>query len=137
MKELRNNKMLSIIAVATLALICTLIVTQTGLVSLVFADDTNVKTSGTMNKVIGWVAGIGGGIVAIFLVISIVKDGLEYAKGNGSGSPLKIIGKVLFLLLMIGLIFLATNYASIGNKAKGIGNTVVNKVSSETDNVFK
>lgn len=135
MKELRSNKMLSIIAVATLALICTLVVTQTGLVSLVFAD-TTVKENSTINTVIGWVAGIGGGIVSIFLIISIVKDGLEYAKGNGSGSPLKIIGKVLFLLLMIGLIFLATNYKSIGDKAKGIGSTVVSKVNSETNNAL-
>lgn len=135
MKELRSNKMLSIIAVATLALICTLVVTQTGLFDVVLAEDKTKNT--TMENIIGWVAGIGGGIIAIFLIISIVKDGLEYAKGNGSGSPLKIIGKVLFLLLMIGLIFVATQYHKWGKNAESIGSSLISTVSGEASKVFK
>jgi hypothetical protein len=93
-----------------------------------------VETSSTMNSIIGWAAGIGGGIIAIFLIVSIVKDGIEFAKGQGSVSIWKIIGKVLFLILCIGLIFLATNYDELGNKMKDVGSSAVDTINSEFNN---
>lgn len=80
-----------------------------------------------VNTILGYVGGIGGGIVAIFLIISIVKDSISLANGQGSGSMWKIIGKVLCLVLMIGLIFLALNYGVLGNTAKDIGQNVLNQ----------
>lgn len=93
-----------------------------------------VETSSTMNSIIGWAAGIGGGIIAIFLIVSIVKDGIEFAKGQGSVSIWKIVGKVLFLILCIGLIFLATNYDELGNKMKDVGSNAVDTINSEFNN---
>lgn len=77
----------------------------------------------TMQKIVGWVGGIGGGIVAIFLIISLIKDGIALAKGGGDASPLKIAGKVIFLIVILGLIGLAINYAQLAN----VGNSLANK----------
>ena len=102
-----------------------------------FADDAaSAETSSTLNNVISWVAGIGGGIVAIFLIISLVKDGVGMAKGSGDSSIFKIIGKALFLLLIIGLIFVAVKYDTWGQKAESIASTGINKVDGEVNNVW-
>lgn len=53
-------------------------------------------------------ATIGAGIVAIFLIYSIVKDGVGYARG-GSGIT-GIIGKVMFLMLVMGVVVIGANY---------------------------
>lgn len=79
--------------------------------------------NGTMQKIVGWVGGIGGGIVAIFLIISLIKDGIALAKGGGDASPLKIAGKVIFLIVILGLIGLAINYSQLAN----VGNSLANK----------
>ena len=79
--------------------------------------------NGTMKTIVGWVGGIGGGIVAIFLIISLIKDGIALAKGGGDASPLKIAGKVIFLIVILGLIGLAINYAQLAN----VGNSLANK----------
>lgn len=89
--------------------------------------------SGTMNNIVKWAATIGGGLVALFLIINIVKEGFAYAKGQGNGSVLGIIGKVLFLILMIGIIFLAQNYEKLGNAAKDIGQKGVDIVQTEVN----
>ena len=94
------------------------------------------QTSGTMDNIIGWVAGIGGGIVAIFLIISLAKDGIGIAKGSGDSSIMKVIGKALFLILIIGLIYLAVNYDTIGDKAEKIANTGIDKVDTEVQNAL-
>lgn len=86
-----------------------------------------VQTPSIVSQVLGIVAGIGGGILAIFLIISLVKDGIAYSTGNGSNSVWKIIGKVLFLILLIGLIFLAMNYMVLGNTAKTFGENVLSQ----------
>ena len=89
--------------------------------------------SGTMSKIVQWAAGIGGGVVALFLIISLAKDGIGLAKGSSDSSILKIIGKALFLILIIGLIYLAVNYDSLGNKAKDIADKGVNTVDTEVN----
>lgn len=89
--------------------------------------------SGTMSKIVSWAAGIGGGVVALFLIISLAKDGIGLAKGSGDSSILKIIGKALFLILIIGLIYLAVNYDSLGNKAKNVADKGTNILDTELD----
>lgn len=86
-----------------------------------------VQTPALVTQIIGWVGGIGGGIVAIFLIVSLVKDAIAFANGSGSNSIWKIVGKVLFLILMIGLIFLAMNYGVLGNTAKDVADKVLNE----------
>lgn len=97
---------------------------------------TAFAANGTMTKIVKWAAGIGGGIVAIFLIISLAKDGIGLAKGSGDSSVLKIIGKALFLILIIGLIYLAMSYDSLGKKAKNIANKGVNTVNTEINNAL-
>ena len=87
----------------------------------------------TMGKIVGWAAGIGGGVVALFLIISLAKDGIGLAKGSSDSSILKIIGKALFLILIIGLIYLAVNYESLGKKAENIAGKGVNTVDTEVN----
>ena len=102
-------------------------------VALEIAD--TVTENSFMTRVVQWVAGIGGAIIAIFLIVSIAKDGIAYAKTGGSVLP--IIGKVLFLILCIGLVFLAVNYSSLGNKAASVANGAVDVVDSEANNFFE
>lgn len=90
-----------------------------------------------ISGVVSWAAAIGGGIVAIFLVVSLVKDGIEFAKGQGSVSIFKIIGKALFLILIIGLIFLAVNYDTLGQKAQNVGDKAINTVNNEIGTIIK
>lgn len=103
--------------------------------AIAFADGDG--GTGFMAKLVGWAAGIGGGIVALFLIVSLVKDGIEFAKGQGSVSVFKIIGKALFLILIIGLVFLAVNYATLGNTAKDLGQGVIDKVNDEANVILK
>lgn len=100
--------------------------------TLAFAATEN----GFMTNLVQWAAGIGGGIIAVFLIVSLVKDGIEFAKGQGSVSIFKIIGKALFLILIIGLIFLAVNYNSLGTTASDLGNDVINIVNNEANMLF-
>ena len=101
-----------------------------------YADNATVTSPAVISKLIGWGAGLGGGVIAIFLIVSLVKDGIEFAKGQGSVSIWKIIGKALFLILIIGLIFLATNYSTLGNNAKNIGNKAINTINNEVNTVL-
>ena len=94
---------------------------------------TAFAAGGTMGKIVSWAAGIGGGVVALFLIISLAKDGIGLAKGSSDSSILKIIGKALFLILIIGLIYLAVNYESLGKKAESIADKGVNTVDTEVN----
>lgn len=93
----------------------------------------SITESNFINNLIGWGAGIGGGIIALFLIVALVKDGIEFAKGQGSVSIWKILGKVVFLVLIIGLIFLAVNYKSLGDAASRVGNEALNIVNDEVN----
>lgn len=105
---------------------------------MAFADKS-AQSRPFIASLVSYAAGIGGGIVAVFLVVSLVKDGIEFAKGQGSVSIFKIIGKALFLILIIGLIFLAVNYDSIGKKAQNIGDKAINTIDNEVtgSNILK
>lgn len=96
----------------------------------------SVTESNFVNNLVGWGAGIGGGIIALFLIVSLVKDGIEFAKGQGSVSIWKILGKAVFLILIIGLIFLAVNYKSLGDTASKVGNKAINTVNNEVNTVL-
>ena len=89
--------------------------------------------SSFITTIVQWAAGIGGGIIALFIIVSLVKDGMEFAKGQGSVSIWKILGKVCFLILVIGLVFLSTGYMSLGNTAKSIGDKGLNTVQEEVN----
>lgn len=67
-----------------------------------------MESVNAMNSIMTWGIALCGGIIAIFLVMAIVKDGIEFASGRGN-SMVGIIGKCLFLILMIGLIFMSRN----------------------------
>lgn len=136
MKELAINKKTVFIAVAsviTLALVM-MVAYRYMPFNMSFADD--VQENSAISHVVGWAAGIGGGLVALFMIVSIVKDGISFAKGSGNTSIFAIIGKILFLILLIGLIFLATNYTNLGKKAQTIGNTVVDTVNEQATNAL-
>lgn len=101
------------------------------------AANNNSATSSTfIDGLVSWGAGIGGGIVALFLIVALVKDGIEFAKGQGSVSIFKILGKAVFLVLIIGLVFLAVNYKSLGNTAMSIGQNALNTVETEMNTIL-
>ena len=80
----------------------------------------------SMDGLVKYAAWIGGGILAIFLIYAIVKDGIAYAKGGG---------KVLFLLLCLGLIFIVTKYTSIGDKAKDIAGKGIEIIGQQAETI--
>lgn len=94
-----------------------------------------VMAGSVISKIVSWGAGLAAGIVALFLMYAIAKDGYEYAKGQGS--VFKILGKALFLILCIGIIILAINYEKIGNKFSQLANTGIDIVATEASDVFK
>lgn len=87
----------------------------------------------SMDGLVKYAAWIGGGVLAIFLIYAIAKDGIAYAKGGGSIFP--IIGKVLFLLLCLGLIFIVTKYTSIGDKAKEIAGKGIEIIGQQAETI--
>lgn len=104
--------------------------------TIAFADDATATTPTFVTNILGYAGGIGGAVVAIFLIVSIVKDAISLANGQGSTSIWKIIGKVALLILMIGLIFLAMNYTSLGNTAKNIGQGAIDAGAGLATNVL-
>ena len=91
----------------------------------------SVAENSLMSGVVKWAAGIGGGLIALFLIVSIIKNAVGYAKGSGSSSIFKIIGEALFLILLIGLIFIAVRYTTLGNTASGIAQQGVTIVEQQ------
>lgn len=87
-------------------------------------------TSNIMNKIVGTAFMICGGFAAIFLMWSIMKDVKDYTKGGGSSSIWKIGGKVLFTLICIGLIMLASNWQNAANKFKDVQDKIINQTQS-------
>lgn len=84
-------------------------------------------TAGTLlGKIITIVVTVAGGLIAIFLIYSIVKDAIAFAKGDGNGSVIKILGKVLFLIICIGLIFIVMNWQTLGERAQNIMDPLIN-----------
>lgn len=80
----------------------------------------------------------GAGALALVLIWSLVKEGIAYGKGSGSGSLWGIIGKALTLILMLGIIYLAINYdTALNSTATDFGDkliNVTNKVVTEVEN---
>ena len=139
MKQTKTNQetLIKIGIIALLAVVLAVITLNCG--AFAFADGSQPTTntvgqSTFLSNVIKYVGGVGGALVGIFLIVSIVKDGIQFAKGGGQVSPFKIVGKVLFLILMIGLIFLAVNYESIGKTGQNVGQGIINTISSELGN---
>jgi len=75
---------------------------------------------------------VGGALVGIALIISIVKDAMGYIKGSGSNSIGKIIGKVLLLIVMIGIIAVAQS-----GGFSGLGKNAANKAQQVTEDVVQ
>lgn len=84
-----------------------------------------------MTTVLTWAGTFAGGVVALFLIIGLVQDGIGYAKGSGDASVLKIVGKVLFLILIIGLIYAAVSYDALGQKGQAVANKVIDHANTE------
>ena len=79
-------------------------------------------------------AGVGAGIIAAVLIVAIVKDVLAYAKGGGSNSVWKIVGKVAFLVICLGFVYVAVNYKKLAGAGEKLGNNALehgNKVAGE------
>lgn len=68
-----------------------------------------LSSSDFMSHTMSWMISMTAGIIALFLIVTIVKNGIEYAKGYSSGSIFKILGKAMFLFVIMGLVFVATN----------------------------
>lgn len=101
-------------------------------VNIVMAEGSNFVT-----KLVKWVGGTAGGIVAILLMISIVRDVAGLVTGKGQTSPIKIVGKVLFLILCIGLIYLALKYDTLGKTASDLGQKAIDKIDSDAQDILK
>ena len=88
-----------------------------------------------LSKLVSWFAGICAAIIALFLLYGIMKDGIELAKGSGSGSIWKIVGKVLTLVIMIGFIWVVANGYSRTGTLGSAGETIGNKLTTVTNGV--
>ena len=84
-------------------------------------------------NILSWVAGIGGALVGAFMIISIIKDAFQYVKGSGKVSIVGLISKVLILVLMIGLIVMASTggFTALGNTLAQKGTNLINETVNE------
>lgn len=98
---------------------------------------TPFDAKATASSILSILVTVGGIAVACFLIWNIVKGALGFAKGEGSTSIWKILGEVLFLILCIGLIFMAQNWEALGNKAKNIGNKGLEAVDGTLNDAIK
>lgn len=92
--------------------------------------------SSFISKAVQWAGGVGGGIVAIALIISLVKDGIGLAKGSGDSSIFKIIGKALTLIVVLGLVGLAMSWNTLQDTGKNVGNKVINSVNTVANDII-
>lgn len=138
----RNVFILSLALLGLFVLVAPIIM-QNAPVIIAHAAEEGAKATGGSDgssfvaKLVKWVGGTAGGIVAILLMVSIAKDVFGLATGKGQTSPIKIVGKVLFLILCIGLIYLATNYNSLGNTASDLGQKAVDTFNSDANDLLK
>lgn len=84
----------------------------------------------TGSNILTWAAAIGGAIAAALIIVSLVKDVASYAKGSGDGSILKIAGKIIFLVIILGVIAYVAGQAD-GTDTSGLAGTIVNKANEE------
>lgn len=127
-----------IISSSTLTMLLTLMPTLSFANGTTGGTGSNIEQAGTamkgtsniMNKIVGTAFMVCGGFAAIFLMWSIMKDVKDYTKGGGSSSIWKIGGKVLFTLICIGLIMLASNWQSAANKFKDVQETMIKQTQS-------
>lgn len=138
----RNVFILSLALLGLFVLIAPVIMQNAPIIIAHAAEEgAKAATSGSdgssfVAKLVKWVGGTAGGIVAILLMVSIAKDVFGLATGKGQTSPIKIVGKVLFLILCIGLIYLATNYDSLGNTASDLGQKAVDTINSDANDLL-
>ena len=109
---------------------------------IAFLAETGLNTDAatgntTITNVLGWAGGIIGGIIALFLMWSILMEAKNLIKGEGSSSVWKLVGKSLVFILMIGLVFLSINYLALGKKAGNVAGGAVSTIESELPNLGK
>lgn len=96
-----------------------------------FAADGDAVVSTVGDNVLKWAVSIGGAIAAALVIVSLVKDVASYAKGSGDGSILKIAGKVIFLLIILGTIAYVGTTGKNGGGVSGVASTIVDKTATE------
>lgn len=93
-------------------------------------------TEGTMTGLVKWAGTIAGALIAVFLIYSIAKDAFGYIKGSGDASMFKIITKVIFLMLCVGLIVVAQNYQSWMDSAAALANHGINAIDNAANEIL-
>ena len=84
-----------------------------------------------LGVIITWVAAI----IIIVFVIFIIKDVVEIVKGQGS--PLRVIGKVIFVFVILAIVFMCRNYANIGTKLSDVTTSAVDSATDTAGELFQ
>ena len=87
--------------------------------------------------IVAFAAGIVGGLIALFMIFAIFMEAKNLIKGEGSASIWKLLGKVLVFILMIGLVYVAIGYTSLGQSAKDVADKGVGAVISTVPDALK
>lgn len=95
---------------------------------MLFQPMSFVYAEGGLDNVLGNIGNIAGIIGGIILVIVLVKGIADYVKGEGTIG--KIVIKVLCILLLIGLIVVATHISTLQNTMGGVATSAVNVVTN-------
>ena len=109
--------------------------------TLSFLATTPPKTTPTdvplIQNIVAFAAGIVGGLIALFMIFAIFMEAKNLIKGEGSASIWKLLGKVLVFILMIGLVYVAIGYTSLGQSAKDVADKGVGAVISTVSDALK
>lgn len=93
-----------------------------------------MESVNAMNGIMTWGIALCGGIICLFLIVSIVKDGMEFARGGASMTS--VVGKVFFLIVIVGIVFAAQNLPTmLGNGEPVNDNVAYNDLEPDTEYV--
>lgn len=85
-----------------------------------------------LDGIVTWVAGIVAAVAILLLLVFIVKDVIEYLKGQKG--IMSIIAKVGCVILIVALIFVAVSFKDKGNSlSEGVG-TAIDQGITEINN---
>lgn len=93
-----------------------------------------MEIQNALSNTMTWGIALCAGIICLCLIVSIVKDAMEFARG-GSSTP-AMIGKVLFLMVMVALVFVSRNLPDMLGNGEPVNDDVAyNDLEPDTEYV--
>ena len=74
-------------------------------------------------------------LVAIFMVVFCVMQGIQIAKGGANGSVKTLVTGILLFLFVIGLMYAAGSFETYGKLFQSLADTLINQTQENAGNI--